>query len=84
MLHTYVCKPCRECYCITYVLTVFYSSIMRSLGEAGLVEGETEGLLIDNDIDYEEFSTEVEDCLPKDLPWTIPEASQQRSILTCA
>ena len=45
---------------------------MRSLGEAGVVEGETEALLIDNDIDYEEFSDEVNACLPKDEPWTIP------------
>lgn len=49
---------------------------MRSLGEAGLVEGETEALLIDYDVDYEEFSKEVEDCLPKDLPWTIPKVSR--------
>ena len=45
--------------------------ILRSLGEAGLVATETEALLIDNEIDYEEFSPEVEACLPPQ-PWTIP------------
>ena len=45
---------------------------MRSLGEAGVVETETEALLIDNEVDFAEFSPEVEQCLPKESPWTIP------------
>ena len=46
---------------------------MRSLGEAGEIEPETESFLFDNDVDYSEFSADVLDCLPKDLPWAIPE-----------
>ena len=46
---------------------------MRSLGEAGLVEVETEALLVDNDIDSADFSEEVNACLPKEKPWTIPQ-----------
>ena len=47
----------------------------RSLGEASLIEAESETILIDQQIDYAEFSKDVVDCLPKDLPWTIPQAS---------
>lgn len=32
---------------------------MRSLGEAGEIEPETEGILIENDVDYSEFTEEV-------------------------
>jgi len=32
---------------------------MRSLGEAGGIEPETEGMLIENGIDYDEFPQEV-------------------------
>ncbi len=46
---------------------------MRSLGEAGMVEVETEALLLEQEVDCQEFSEEVEDCLPKDDPWTISE-----------
>ncbi|KAK7093416.1 hypothetical protein V1264_007176 [Littorina saxatilis] len=46
--------------------------LARSLGEAGQVEPETEALLIENDVDCSEFSDEVLECLPQDLPWTIP------------
>ncbi|XP_028393112.1 DIS3-like exonuclease 2 [Dendronephthya gigantea] len=45
----------------------------RSLGEAGEIEPETDSLLLINDIDSSPFSQEVLDCLPKDLPWKIPE-----------
>lgn len=48
-------------------------NLMRSLGEAGEIEPETESFLLDNDIDYSEFSADVLECLPKDLPWSIPE-----------
>ena len=46
---------------------------MRSLGEAGLVEKEMTTILLDQQIDDKEFSAEVEACLPKTKPWTIPE-----------
>lgn len=60
-----------QCSLIRTFLFLF-RKIMRSLGEAGVVETETEALLIDNEVDFEEFSSEVEDCLPKEHPWTIP------------
>lgn len=41
---------------------------------------ETEALLIDNEIDYEEFSPEVEACLPAQ-PWTIPAVSVKKFFL---
>ncbi|CAH1775460.1 unnamed protein product [Owenia fusiformis] len=50
-------------------------NLARSLGEAGQIEPETEGMLIENDIDYSEFSQKAIDCLPiKTLPWKIPES----------
>ncbi|XP_038075126.1 DIS3-like exonuclease 2 [Patiria miniata] len=45
----------------------------RSLGEAGEIEPETEGMLIEHGVDYSDFSDEVIECLPKNLPWTIPQ-----------
>ena len=47
--------------------------LARSLGEAGEIEPETEGMLIENDLDFSDFSDDVLACLPHELPWTIPE-----------
>ncbi|XP_022090371.1 DIS3-like exonuclease 2 [Acanthaster planci] len=47
--------------------------LYRSLGEAGEIEPETEGMLIEHGVDYSDFSYEVIKCLPKSLPWTIPQ-----------
>ena len=38
---------------------VFHSTLARSLGEAGEIEPETEGILIENGIDYGDFPPEV-------------------------
>uniref|UniRef100_A0AAX7T0T5 DIS3-like exonuclease 2 n=1 Tax=Astatotilapia calliptera TaxID=8154 RepID=A0AAX7T0T5_ASTCA len=46
--------------------------LAKSLGQAGEIEPETEGILIEYEVDFSEFSDEVLDCLPKNLPWTIP------------
>ncbi|KAE8291272.1 DIS3-like exonuclease 2 [Larimichthys crocea] len=46
--------------------------LAKTLGQAGEIEPETEGILIEYDIDFSEFSDEVLNCLPKDLPWSIP------------
>lgn len=35
---------------------------MKSLGEAGEIEPETEGMLIENDVDFSEFPQEVHLC----------------------
>ncbi|XP_033642350.1 DIS3-like exonuclease 2 [Asterias rubens] len=53
----------------------------RSLGEAGEIEPETEGMLMEHGVDYSDFSDEVIACLPKNLPWTIPqdEIAKRRS-----
>ncbi len=45
----------------------------RSLGEAGEIEPETDSILLINDIDSSPFTQEVLGCLPKDLPWKIPQ-----------
>uniref|UniRef100_UPI00398F3F42 DIS3-like exonuclease 2 isoform X2 n=1 Tax=Pristiophorus japonicus TaxID=55135 RepID=UPI00398F3F42 len=46
--------------------------LTKSLGQAGEIEPETEGILIEYDVDFSDFSDEVLECLPKFLPWTIP------------
>ena len=47
--------------------------IARSLGEAGEIEPETEGILLEYGIDSRSFSDEVLACLPQESPWKIPE-----------
>ncbi|XP_061588980.1 DIS3-like exonuclease 2 [Cololabis saira] len=44
----------------------------KSLGQAGEIEPETEGILTEYDIDCSDFQDDVLDCLPRNLPWTIP------------
>ena len=51
---------------------VIYRELQRSVGEAGEIEPETEAFLIENDIDFGDFSFKALDCLPKQAPWTIP------------
>ena len=53
---------------------------MRSLGEAGEIEPETESFLIENDIEFGEFPPEALDCLPRQKPWTIPQVVYQRPV----
>ncbi len=47
---------------------------MRSLGEAGAVERESEAFLLENEVDYSPFPEEVLACLPNStqLPWVAP------------
>lgn len=47
-------------------------AIARSLGEAGEIEPETEGILLEYGIDSGPFSDEVLACLPQESPWKIP------------
>lgn len=56
--------------------------LMKSLGQAGEIEPETEGILTEYDVDFSEFSEEVVGCLPQDLPWSIPapELSRRRDL----
>ncbi|KAK3586758.1 hypothetical protein CHS0354_023484 [Potamilus streckersoni] len=46
--------------------------LARSLGEAGEIEPETEGILIENGVDYSEFPEEALESLPIGSPWSIP------------
>lgn len=48
------------------------SRLVKTLGQAGEIEPETEGILLEYEVDFSEFSDEVLDCLPNNLPWTIP------------
>ncbi|XP_077415346.1 DIS3-like exonuclease 2 isoform X2 [Vanacampus margaritifer] len=46
--------------------------LAKTLGQAGEIEPETEGVLIEYDVDFSEFSDEVIGCLPRNVPWNIP------------
>ncbi|CAK8697461.1 DIS3-like exonuclease 2 [Clavelina lepadiformis] len=52
--------------------------LCEAVGQSGDIKAETKRILIDNDIDHEEFSEEVLACLPKNLPWTIPGEEKQK------
>ncbi|XP_051990669.1 DIS3-like exonuclease 2 [Xyrauchen texanus] len=56
--------------------------LAKTLGQAGEIEPETEGMLTEYDVDFSEFSDEVLGCLPQDLPWSIParELSRRRDL----
>ncbi|KAM8849262.1 DIS3-like exonuclease 2 isoform 2-T2 [Spinachia spinachia] len=56
--------------------------LAKMLGQAGEIEPETEGILLEYGVDLSEFSDEVLNCLPKNLPWTIPaeEMSKRRDL----
>lgn len=51
---------------------------MKSLGQAGVIEPETEAMLMEYDVDYSEFTDEVLACLPQGRPWTIPPEELKR------
>ncbi|XP_037704400.1 DIS3-like exonuclease 2 isoform X1 [Choloepus didactylus] len=56
--------------------------LAKSLGQAGEIEPETEGILTEYGVDFSDFSSEVLECLPRGLPWTIPreEFSKRRDL----
>ncbi|XP_004773525.1 DIS3-like exonuclease 2 isoform X2 [Mustela putorius furo] len=56
--------------------------LAKSLGQAGEIEPETEGILTEYGVDFSDFSSEVLECLPQGLPWTIPpeEFSKRRDL----
>ncbi|CAL8326820.1 unnamed protein product [Arctogadus glacialis] len=46
--------------------------LAKTLGQAGEIEPETEGILMEYDVDFSEFPDVVLDCLPTALPWSVP------------
>ncbi|KAG7330693.1 hypothetical protein KOW79_006915 [Hemibagrus wyckioides] len=52
--------------------------LMKSLGQAGVIEPETDGMLMEYDVDFSEFTDEVLACLPQGRPWTIPPDEMKR------
>ena len=56
-----------------------FREVMRSLGEASLIEKEMTSILLDQQIDDVEFSEDVEACLPKIAPWKIPEVQSEEN-----
>ncbi|XP_063772613.1 DIS3-like exonuclease 2 isoform X2 [Pseudophryne corroboree] len=52
--------------------------LMKSLGQAGEIEPETEGILTEYGVDFSEFSNDVLQCLPQNLPWTIPQEELEK------
>uniref|UniRef100_A0A6I8NEB1 DIS3-like exonuclease 2 n=1 Tax=Ornithorhynchus anatinus TaxID=9258 RepID=A0A6I8NEB1_ORNAN len=56
--------------------------LAKSLGQAGEIEPETEGILMEYGVDFSDFSPEVLSCLPQGIPWTIPptEFSKRRDL----
>ncbi|XP_018418844.1 PREDICTED: DIS3-like exonuclease 2 [Nanorana parkeri] len=53
-------------------------TLMKSLGQAGEIEPETEGILTEYGVDFSEFPKKVLQCLPQNLPWTIPQEEFKR------
>ncbi|XP_064313553.1 DIS3-like exonuclease 2 isoform X1 [Phalacrocorax carbo] len=45
--------------------------LAKSLGQAGEIEPETEGILTEYGVDFSDFSSEALECLPQSLPWVI-------------
>ncbi|KAM4043155.1 DIS3-like exonuclease 2 isoform 2-T3 [Anomaloglossus baeobatrachus] len=52
--------------------------LMKSLGQAGEIEPESEGILTEYGVDFSEFSNHVVKCLPQNLPWTIPKEEMEK------
>ncbi|XP_034988831.1 DIS3-like exonuclease 2 isoform X1 [Zootoca vivipara] len=46
--------------------------LAQSLGQAGEIEPETEGILTEYGVDFSDFQPDVLQCLPQSLPWVIP------------
>ena len=57
--------------CLLLLLPILCSNLTKSLGEAGEIEGESEAILLENNVDFADFSKEIIDSLPE-LPWSIP------------
>lgn len=60
---------------LIFKMTVFFRKLYKSLGLAGDIEAETEGLLLANDVDTREFSAAALSSLPitEAVQWRIDE-----------
>ena len=58
----------------SYVLS---SSLCYCVGTSGDLEAETIALLLEHEVDYNPFSSEVLNTLPQ-LPWSIPEEEMKK------
>lgn len=60
-----------------------FRKLYKSLGLAGDIEAETEGLLLANDVDTREFSAAALSSLPitEEVEWTIDEVSDSCVII---
>nr|XP_051705815.1 DIS3-like exonuclease 2 [Oryctolagus cuniculus] len=66
-------------------MAVLLQQLAKSLGQAGEIEPETEGILTEYGVDFSDFSSEVLECLPQRLPWTVPpEEFNKRRDLSCS
>ncbi|CAL8365951.1 unnamed protein product [Boreogadus saida] len=53
-------------------------ALVKTLGQAGEIDPETEGILMEYDVDFSEFPDVVLDCLPTALPWSVPPEELRR------
>jgi DIS3-like exonuclease 2 len=56
---------------------VLLRSLCYCVGKSGDLEAETIALLLEHEVDYSPFSSEVLDNLPQ-LPWSIPEEEMEK------
>ncbi|KFV12958.1 DIS3-like exonuclease 2, partial [Pterocles gutturalis] len=56
--------------------------LAKSLGQAGEIEPETEGILMEYGVDFSDFPPEALECLPQNLPWviTLEELAKRRDL----
>uniref|UniRef100_A0A669PTB3 DIS3-like exonuclease 2 n=1 Tax=Phasianus colchicus TaxID=9054 RepID=A0A669PTB3_PHACC len=57
--------------------------LAKSLGQAGEIEPETEGILTEYGVDFSDFSPEALECLPQSLPWVISPGEMVGAALLC-
>ncbi|KFP00525.1 DIS3-like exonuclease 2, partial [Calypte anna] len=52
--------------------------LAKSLGQAGEIEPETEGILMEYGVDFSDFPPGALECLPQNLPWVISQEEMAR------
>ena len=54
-------------------LCLLFSHLVRSIGEGGQIEPETEAILLANDIVDEEIADSAVESIKVPMPWSVPE-----------